>query len=326
MEIKLIPFTDRFFASEDGRIFDENFKERNQYWNKDGYRTSSVRLKDRRWVTFGVQRLVMLAFCPVDNSDELTVNHRDLIKANNNRPNLEWLTVEQNNKHAALFRKVIGKPLVYVVDPNGIYKFYYDLEELTKSVGCDALQIWDAIKTETDISGFCIVPFTNTTKIPKQLHAVKYWNGKERPVKVLDIETGDSFSFETLAKTAKHFGVKTCFITLAICKNNKLKLFQRRFVICDIFDDFPEITKEDVEISRRTTGFEVLSYEERNRKFVIYPSAAEFIRSNNLSKKAVTTRLRDRKISKVNDFYFVYYTPEQKNRLFEVVGCPEPNL
>lgn len=326
MEIKPIPFADGFFASEDGRIFDHSGNERNQYWNKDGYRTSSVRLKDNRWVTFGVHRLVMLAFDPVENSDDLTVNHRDLVKTNNSRRNLEWLTAEQNNKHASLFRKVIGKPLVYVIDPNGIYKFYYDLEELTRCIGCDALQIWDAIKTETKINGFWVVPFTNTTKIPEQLHTVKFWNGKERPVKVLDIETGESFSFETLAKAAKHFGVKTCFITLAISKNNKLKLFQRRFVICDVFDDFPDLNEKDIEISKRTTGFEVLCFNVETRKFIIYPSASEFIRSNELSKKAVTTRLRCGKISKVNDFYFVYYTPDQKNRLIEVVGCPEPNL
>lgn len=325
MEIKPIPFVNGFYASSCGKIFDKELKERNQYYNKDGYKTSSVRLNDGRWVTFGVHRLMMLAFFPVENSDELSVNHRNLIKTHNDLSNLEWLTTEQNNLHAALFRKVSGKPIAYVRDSNGNYLFYYDIKKLAEKLDCKPLEIWDAVKNGTTVKGSTIVAFTNSTKIPKELYAVRDWDGKERPLKVLDIETQETFSFGTLSDTAKHFGVKPCSISMLVSKNGKFKLFLRRFVICSIFDDFPDFTDRDVEISRRTSGFEVFVFDCRINKFIIYPSAAEFIRSNGLSKKAVTTRLRDKNISKVGNFYFVYYTPSEKTRLIEVVGCPEPN-
>lgn len=55
--------------------------------NKEGKRSQQM-----------VHRLVAFAFIPGDNN--LTVNHKDGIKSNNNKDNLEWLSRADNNKHA----------------------------------------------------------------------------------------------------------------------------------------------------------------------------------------------------------------------------------
>ena len=47
----------------------------------------------------GVHRLVMLAFCPIENSELYEVNHKDGNCQNNNLDNLEWVTSEENHKH-----------------------------------------------------------------------------------------------------------------------------------------------------------------------------------------------------------------------------------
>ena len=47
-----------------------------------------------------VHRLVMMAFNPVEGMAELTVNHKDGNKGNNNLENLEWCTIAENNLHA----------------------------------------------------------------------------------------------------------------------------------------------------------------------------------------------------------------------------------
>ena len=47
----------------------------------------------------GVHRLVMLAFCPIENSELYEVNHKDGNCQNNNLDNLEWMTSEENHKH-----------------------------------------------------------------------------------------------------------------------------------------------------------------------------------------------------------------------------------
>lgn len=50
--------------------------------------------------TFRVHRLVMMAFNPVENMDELEVNHIDGNKKNNKLENLEWCTASENQIHA----------------------------------------------------------------------------------------------------------------------------------------------------------------------------------------------------------------------------------
>lgn len=50
--------------------------------------------------TFRVHRLVMMAFNPVKDMNELEVNHMDGNKKNNKLENLEWCTTSENQIHA----------------------------------------------------------------------------------------------------------------------------------------------------------------------------------------------------------------------------------
>ena len=50
--------------------------------------------------TYRVHRLVLMAFKPVENMDNLEVNHIDGDKKNNRLDNLEWCTSSENQQHA----------------------------------------------------------------------------------------------------------------------------------------------------------------------------------------------------------------------------------
>jgi len=64
---------------------------------KNGYLTFSIKVGDKR-PKFLVHRIVASAF--VDGYEpNLTVNHKDGNKLNNNPKNLEWVTLQQNTKH-----------------------------------------------------------------------------------------------------------------------------------------------------------------------------------------------------------------------------------
>lgn len=59
-----------------------------------------VRLnKNNKRYNFSVHRLMMKIFKPVENMDELEVNHIDGNPQNNTLENLEWVTPEENHKH-----------------------------------------------------------------------------------------------------------------------------------------------------------------------------------------------------------------------------------
>lgn len=64
------------------------------------YQIINLSKLDGKKRTFRVHRLVMMAFNPVENMNELEVNHLDGNKKNNKLENLEWCTASENQKHA----------------------------------------------------------------------------------------------------------------------------------------------------------------------------------------------------------------------------------
>lgn len=67
----------------------------------------------RNQVTIRVNRLVLLTFCPIDNCENLLVNHINGVKDDNHLWNLEWVTPRSNTIHA------IETGLMKIQDING---------------------------------------------------------------------------------------------------------------------------------------------------------------------------------------------------------------
>lgn len=84
-------------VTTDGRIFVDG-KERNIFYNKDGYSCCSIKTEDG-WRQGRVARLVALAFIP--NPDNLPeVNHKDFDRTNSNVENLEWISRIDNVRYS----------------------------------------------------------------------------------------------------------------------------------------------------------------------------------------------------------------------------------
>ena len=323
MELKPIPFSSGFFASRDGRIFDKDLKERIQYENGDGYKTASI-LVDKNWRTFTVQRLAASAFKPIDNMDDFIVNHRDLDKHNNNIENLEWVTVEENNLHAALFRENPLKPIAFI-EKNGEYSIFTTLCILEAFLKVSGLDIWDAVRTGNRINGYKVKVITNKTVLPKALRkSLVGIKPIQTPIKAYNINTEEILHFPSVNEAARYFNVDAGHISSSLTRVGKLSLFKEKFILLKEDEEIPVFDKEKLLEGLGSLGFDVITFDIEHQRYEIYPSASRFIKEKNLSKKAVTTRLKQGKIGPVDGYYFSYYKTPNKQHLFEVVGRPGP--
>lgn len=72
------------------------------------YQIINLTLESGKKKTYRLHRLVMMAFEPIENMDNMEVNHKDGNKLNNSLNNLEWCIASYNQKHA--FQLGLQKP------------------------------------------------------------------------------------------------------------------------------------------------------------------------------------------------------------------------
>ena len=120
MKTSFIPDTnDRYLAYEDGRIFDTK---RNvfvaQNMSKRGWLKCHI-WKGGKRITCHVHRLIMMAFC---GKSTLTVNHKDGNKSNNHLDNLEYMSVQEQNRHRSYVLKRGNRRKVRCLENGKVYE------------------------------------------------------------------------------------------------------------------------------------------------------------------------------------------------------------
>ena len=104
MKIKDIPFAPNYFITDQGEVFSKNYRGTGRTQklkltrNERGYLTACLWVVDKK-KNFYVHRLVAMTFIPNLNKFP-QVNHKDTIKSNNSKNNLEWCTNSYNHLHA----------------------------------------------------------------------------------------------------------------------------------------------------------------------------------------------------------------------------------
>lgn len=133
MEIikKVIPNTNnRYYATNDGHVYDsvlDRYVAENK--SKRGWVKCHIWYNGNR-ITIGIHRLIMYAFVGIS---ELTVNHIDGNKENNNIENLEYMTREEQNIHRSKILKIGNRKRIICKENNKIYE--------TIKEACDDLNI-----------------------------------------------------------------------------------------------------------------------------------------------------------------------------------------
>lgn len=333
MFFKTIPGTPGWEISDKGVLRDPEGKIRNVYRNGDGYITAAIQTAVDGvpcWRTVGLHRLVALAHIKCDgNPDDYHVNHIDLDKTNNEVSNLEWLTVRENNIHAALFSGSAKRPALIAYKLHSDETFYINtVAEASKMFKCSELEIWDIVKSGGNLLGYRLQANVRGVTRPPSLKKPTFKNRNlfgrpnEIPVIIKNITTNEVVGYKSINDAAREHGVSASHIYQCITEDTT-KLFRRNFIIILDGGVFPSISEEDLEILRDPTGKEVWAYSYLSNTYSVWPSASSFIEKTGLSKKAVTTRLRKGKIERVGDFIFTYKKNGGYVSINEFLGSPQ---
>lgn len=102
-EIKIpnIQFNQKYMVDEEGNIWSpyRGLKKLHPSPTQKGYYRIVLQTAEGR-KTFQVHRLVLMTFNPIDNMENLEVNHIDGNKGNNSLKNLEWCSGSLNVRHS----------------------------------------------------------------------------------------------------------------------------------------------------------------------------------------------------------------------------------
>ena len=126
-----------YFISNYGRVYSSYYNRILRVcFDKDGYCTIMMTINGKKRLR-KVHRLVLMAFCPIENPENYQVNHKDGCRYNNCLYNLEWATPMQNSRHSIRYlRNNNDKGIVYL-----IYEQAYQIGELIKENQLTAKQI-----------------------------------------------------------------------------------------------------------------------------------------------------------------------------------------
>lgn len=92
---------ERYFIDETGQLYtDYGATKMSNNYIRNCYMSNTLYWKDGTKKQYARHRLVLMTFCPVENMNDLQVNHKDGDKLNNKLDNLEWTTPQQNTQHA----------------------------------------------------------------------------------------------------------------------------------------------------------------------------------------------------------------------------------
>lgn len=94
-----------------------------------------------------IHRLILEVFMPNENSNKLTVNHKDEDKTNNNIENLEWLTIGDNIRYSK------SKPIAQLDKNDNLIGVYESSRMAQEKTGCNQASIIRCINGKAKTCG-----------------------------------------------------------------------------------------------------------------------------------------------------------------------------
>lgn len=321
----IIPGTDGFLITKKGLVFNPDETPRQTYINGDGYITSAVKINGV-WTTMGLHRLLALTFKGKERTSSRNfVNHIDGDVSNNDLDNLEWVTSEENNIHAAIMSNKVTKNKFIIVSPLGEMSFSRTCDEACRLIDCSFKELWYSIKNKTLIDGWRVE--YNNGIIPDELRKPKNPSLYEKvAVKLLDLKTKNITNFDSIRDAANAFGTTASLVHQTMTRDGKIRMFLKRYVVVKREDDLPIISDDDIERLKMRLSRPVLAICVETGKKEIHATAVSFYLSKRFSKKSVTTSLRHDRIKETKGYVYLYMNKNNSRRLDDYISSKQNKL
>ena len=127
------------------------------FTDRDGYKRVSITQNGKAKQT-GIHRLILHAFDPRENEEELEVHHIDGNPANNNLDNLQWVTHEENIKYISPEKlksstQFIARPIVQLTLEEQEIAIFPSAYEAWKQTGCNHRHISEVCQGKRRTTG-----------------------------------------------------------------------------------------------------------------------------------------------------------------------------
>lgn len=269
-----------------------------------------------------VHRLVAEAFVPPsDDPERACVNHIDSDKDHNHWRNLEYVSYQENQVHRKVFNRDNLKASVIVYQHGVAVAGLRHVYEASEYTGLTVEQIWRSIKDGVIIDGWEACHRPRNTALPAELHKGKtVAEGRKatvmRPLQLRDIDTGEITVFESIAAVTRHFNCTGPNVSAALMRGGGPRFFLKQYQVSYLGEPFQVVTEQDIAKAKTRGPKQVFGYNCSTGYWELFVSATDFIAKNpTVSKKAIHMALLENRLKKLGDWYVLYRTEENVQRL-----------
>lgn len=241
-----------------------------------------------------IHRLVLEAFEPIDNPDEMQVNHKNSLRYDNRLENLEWVTLKENIVHG---RRTKGSTISFPVDMWNIVtgeKVSFNSVRETKyhtsiSKSWETVLKWTTMPNDVvHHDGWRIKRKEEEwLELPEERKNPKtFLEGHKRPIAAMDLETGATYIFSSQREASRHTRVAESTISLELA-DGKQKLIIDRYAFKYLDEPWRKFKSIMEEIKESDPSRKPIISRDKDGNEKVYKSAADISRDLNIAKTSV---------------------------------------
>ncbi len=199
-----------------------------------------------------------------------------------------------------------------------------NLKDAESLIGMPYLKIWDHLKDNLiSEEGYSFVYINKDNIIPEEFRERKTSPGVGVGIKIKDTFTNQMWVFPSLAEAARHFNTVNSAIYQAIRDIGPLKLLKKRYQVEYENIPFKKYTNDELLVAQNRGSKEVLAFDKKAKVFLVYESAAQFVKESQIPRMFATRALAKRKgLIEDKDLIFCYKTPENEKLMADVMNSP----